>query len=101
MFAFSTQLLVVALALHLGGMNLVSFVMFGLDKRFAERGTWRVPELTLLMIAAAGGSAGALLGQKYFRHKTRKQPFKGLLFGIVAVQVILVGIILATVLQIM
>lgn len=56
-------------------INAASLTAFGLDKRQARRGGGRVPERTLLMMALAGGWPGAKLGQRRFRHKTRKQPF--------------------------
>ncbi|MGX9443556.1 DUF1294 domain-containing protein [Nitrobacteraceae bacterium UC4446_H13] len=42
----------------------------------------RIPESKLLFFAPIGGSAGAILGQQLFRHKTRKEPFQSILFGI-------------------
>ena len=57
-------------------VNLVSFALYGLDKLKAKKGLWRIKESTLLLVAALGGSAGALLGMKVFRHKTRHWKFK-------------------------
>ena len=65
-----SRLLVVFLLL-----NLVSFLLFGLDKWKAMHGRWRIPESTLLLPAALGGSTGAFLGMKMFHHKTRKAKF--------------------------
>ena len=65
-----SRLLVVFLLL-----NLVSFLLFGLDKWKAMHGRWRIPESTLLLAAALGGSTGAFLGMKMFHHKTRKAKF--------------------------
>lgn len=52
------------------------FVMYGMDKAAAEKGRWRTPELTLHLVSLAGGWPGALMAQRVFRHKTRKQPFQ-------------------------
>lgn len=64
----------------LGGYLLLAsslaFILFGLDKRRARRGQWRISEATLLGLALFGGSPGALLGMYYFRHKTRHAKFR-------------------------
>lgn len=57
-------------------VNGLAFLMFGLDKRRARTGAWRISESTLLGIALIGGWFGAKLGQRVFRHKTRKEPFR-------------------------
>jgi uncharacterized membrane protein YsdA (DUF1294 family) len=72
-------------------INAITYFLFGFDKRAAERGNSRIPEKTLLMAAALGGSVGAVLAQRRFRHKTQKQPFKALLYGIIAVQFALIS----------
>jgi uncharacterized membrane protein YsdA (DUF1294 family) len=71
-------------------INAVTYFLFGFDKRAAERGGSRVPEKTLLLASALGGSAGAILAQRRFHHKTKKQPFKTLLFAIIAMHIILI-----------
>ncbi len=58
-----------------GGMNLIAFVMYGLDKRYAERKDWRVPEANLLTVAALYGALGAFLAMQLFRHKTKHRKF--------------------------
>lgn len=70
------------------GLNLLAFLAFALDKRRAIRREWRIPEATLLTLALAGGSLGAKLGQRAFRHKTRKEPFRSLLNLILLVQAV-------------
>lgn len=57
-------------------MNLIAFALYGIDKRRAKQGAWRISEYTLLLIALLGGSLGALLGMRYFRHKTRHRKFR-------------------------
>jgi uncharacterized membrane protein YsdA (DUF1294 family) len=72
-------------------INAVTYSLFGFDKRAAERGDWRIPEKTLLMASALGGSVGAVMAQRRFRHKTQKQPFKALLYGIIVAQLALIS----------
>jgi uncharacterized membrane protein YsdA (DUF1294 family) len=67
-------------------VNAVTVWRYWEDKRRARAGAWRVPESTLLGLAAIGGSPGALLACRLFRHKTRKQPFATLLLLIAAAQ---------------
>ena len=64
-----------ALAVWLIASNLVTFAVFGADKRRARRGAWRVPEKTLFLLPLLGGSVGALLGMRVFRHKTKHWYF--------------------------
>lgn len=56
-------------------MGLIAFCMFGIDKRKAVKGQWRIPEAQLLTSAALGGGIGAWLGMRVFRHKTMKKKF--------------------------
>lgn len=56
-------------------LGLVSFAIYGFDKRAARRGDWRVTEASLHGIDLIGGIAGGLAGQAAFRHKTRKDGF--------------------------
>jgi uncharacterized membrane protein YsdA (DUF1294 family) len=62
------------------GINVIAFLAFGWDKRQAERDGSRIAERTLIGIALFGGALGALIGQQAFRHKTKKQPFRTLLW---------------------
>ena len=64
-----------ALAVWLIAINLVTFAVYGADKRRARRGAWRVPEKTLFLLPVLGGSVGALLGMRVFRHKTKHWYF--------------------------
>ena len=56
-------------------INAVGFVIMLTDKIKAKRGAWRIPEATLLTVAAIGGSLGTLLGMYLFRHKTKHPKF--------------------------
>ena len=68
-------------ALLILAVNVVAFAAFGWDKLQARRDGWRLSERFLLTLATSGGILGAKLGQRYFRHKTTKQPFARRLNG--------------------
>ena len=57
-------------------LSLVSFVVYGFDKRRAQTDGRRVPENRLHLMALFGGWPGALMGQRVFRHKTQKLVFR-------------------------
>ena len=80
---------------YLACVNLAAFVLFGWDKRCATAGARRIPEKTLLGLAAVGGGLGAVVAQHAFRHKTRKQPFANILAAIFAAQAVLAVVLLA------
>ena len=63
------------LVIYLIGINVLTFLVFGIDKWKARRGRWRIPEDTLLWMSIVGGSIGALVGMYLFRHKTQKRKF--------------------------
>ena len=83
-----------AVTAYLSIVNAISFVLFWWDKTRARRGGQRVPEKHLLMLAAFGGTIGAKAGQRRFRHKTYKRPFKTYLNVIGALQLGLIGLLL-------
>ncbi len=56
-------------------INLTAFIMYFSDKAKAKKHRWRIPEATLLCIAALGGSLGAFAAMKIFRHKTKHPKF--------------------------
>ena len=80
-----------ALLYYLIVINVVTFLVYGIDKWKAKQGSWRISEATLLILAAIGGSIGALLGMKVWRHKTQHKKFKYGLPLILIIQIILIG----------
>lgn len=61
--------------LYLILINAAGFLLMCLDKYFAKHDMWRIPEATLLAVAAIGGSVGSLAGMYLVRHKTKKPKF--------------------------
>ena len=57
-------------------INVVAFILYGLDKAKAVKHQWRIPEATLLGAAFVGGAFGAFAGMIVFHHKTRKMKFR-------------------------
>ncbi len=57
-------------------INIVTFLVYGIDKWKARKAMWRVREASLLMLAVLGGSIGAWLGMKVWHHKTMHKKFK-------------------------
>lgn len=56
-------------------MNVLTFGLYGADKRRARRAQWRVPERTLLLCTYLMGGVGAFAAMRVFRHKTRHRRF--------------------------
>lgn len=84
MLPYHTLLLALAYLL----LNLVTFCVYGWDKRAAIRGERRISEKTLLGLALIGGSFGAVTAQRVLRHKTRKEPFRSILMTIVGLHIV-------------
>lgn len=72
-------------------INVVTFLVYAKDKQAAKARQWRVPEKSLHLLAVAGGWVGAMLGQTYLRHKTKKAEFRVVYYLTVLIN--LVGLI--------
>ena len=71
-------------------INVVTFLMFGIDKWKAKKSKRRIRETALLGQAVLGGSIGAWLGMKVWHHKTLHKKFR---YGIPAIIIIQLAII--------
>ena len=71
-------------------INIVTFFIFGIDKKKAKKSKWRISEKALFVLSAIGGSLGALAGMYTFRHKTKKKAFKIGIPAILIVQIVLI-----------
>ena len=70
-----TKYLLYALLLYLAAINLIAFLLYGIDKWKSRHAKWRITEARLLTVALLGGSLGALLGMKIWHHKTLHPRF--------------------------
>ena len=77
------------LAYYLLAINAVAFIVYGIDKYKAKKTKWRIPEITLLLLAVVGGSVGAWMGMKVWHHKTMHKKFK---YGIPAILLIQIAL---------
>ena len=66
-------------------LSVTSFILYGVDKAAAAQGRRRTPEIAFHFVSVLGGWPGALVGQRVFRHKTRKQPFRTVFWGTVVI----------------
>lgn len=74
------------IATYILTINLITFLLYGIDKWRAKRRAYRISEATLHAMALVGGSIGALIGQRVFRHKTKKVKFRVVYWLIVVLQ---------------
>ena len=74
---------------YLLAINVVAFIMYGIDKYKAKKAKWRIPEATLLLLDVLGGSIGAWMGMKVWHHKTMHKKFK---YGIPAILLIQIAL---------
>ena len=79
------------LIVYLVTINVATFFVYGIDKWKAKRSKWRVTEAALLLLAVLGGSIGAWLGMKVWRHKTMHKKFK---YGIPLIIIVQVAVVL-------
>ena len=77
--------------LYLLLINAVGFLLMLIDKFKAKKNLWRIPEATLMTVAALGGSIGSLLGMYTVRHKTKHVKFT---VGIPAILILQIALVL-------
>ena len=70
------KVLLYAAGIYLLGVNLMAFLLMGIDKRRAKKDLWRVKEKTLFLPVLLGGGVGGILGMRTFHHKTKHWYFR-------------------------
>ncbi|MDQ7090515.1 MAG: DUF1294 domain-containing protein [Methylococcales bacterium] len=68
-------------------LSLITFLIYGWDKSAAQKNNWRISENNLHLLALIGGWPGALIAQKFFRHKSKKQPFRKIFWLTVGINI--------------
>lgn len=87
-------MLIKILLVYLLIVNAIGFILMLTDKIKAKKNLWRIPEVTLFLVAAIGGSIGSILGMYTFRHKTKHVSFLLGMPLILAVQIVIVILIM-------
>ena len=56
-------------------INVLSFIIMGIDKHNAIKNKYRVSEKSLFILSIFGGAIGTFIAMFVFRHKIRKKAF--------------------------
>ena len=63
------------IVIYLLAINLITFIAMGIDKAKSKRGSRRIPEKRLFLLAILGGALGGVVAMKAWRHKTKHAAF--------------------------
>ena len=91
---FSKPSLLIFILFHLPIINIITFMAYGRVKHCAKHGKWRIPEVQLHTLELMGGTIGAILGQKIFRHKNKKRSYLVTFWATIVIQLGIVFFIL-------
>ncbi|MBQ2363524.1 MAG: DUF1294 domain-containing protein [Bacteroidaceae bacterium] len=92
-------MMVIYLINYLVIINIIAFIVYGIDKLKAKKGKWRITEATLLLLAIIGGSIGAWCGVKVWHHKTLHKKFRYGIPLIIVIQIAMIWYLLKDTLQ--
>ena len=95
-FLFKSRIHLQSVWAYVATINVVGFVMYGLDKFLAKRSWLRVPESLLHILAFAGATPAAIVAQQLFWHKTTKRSFQVMFWFIALLQAGLLYVIFYT-----
>ena len=56
-------------------INIIEFIIMGIDKRLAIKNKYRIPEKAIILLSLMGGALGVIIGMYTFKHKTKKRKF--------------------------
>ena len=78
--------ILIALAIFVGAMGLITFILYGVDKAKAKSGAYRISEKVLLTFSFFGGAIGGIFAMTLFRHKTKHWYFTAInVLGLLAI----------------
>lgn len=80
---------------YLLAINVLAYLLYGIDKRRSIKQQYRISEKTLLLVAFLGGGVGAWLGMKHYRHKTQYLKFTILVPLSIVTTIFLIAVILS------
>lgn len=80
------------ISVYLISVNLIGFLLMGIDKHKAKKRGFRIPEATLFVVAFIGGSIGSIIGMYLFRHKTKHRSF---VYGMPAILLLQIALVAA------
>ena len=87
---FGKTSLLLFLLFHFPLINLFTFVIYGIDKKRAKKGEWRIPEIQIHSMEILGGTIGAFIGQRVFHHKNKKKSFLAIFWAVSCIQIALI-----------
>ncbi len=64
------------LMIYIALVNIIAFLVMGMDKYKAQRHKWRISELNIFIIGIIGGAMGVFIGMGFFHHKTKHLKFR-------------------------
>ena len=86
---------IMILIIYLTIVNIVGFIIMGIDKRRAIKNEWRIPEKSFFIVSLIGGSIGSWAGMYVFHHKTKHWYFVVFIPTILAVQIFAAALIIS------
>lgn len=85
---------------YLAVVNIIAFLIMGIDKYKAKRHKWRISELNIFIVGFIGGGFGVFLGMSIFHHKTKHLKFTLGIPAVVLFNIIIFGYIIQKLVQI-
>ncbi len=77
-------------------INIITFVVYAVDKLQAKANVYRTPEKVLLTLSLIGGAFGALIAMYQIRHKNQKKLFIITNWSAAVIYLVMTGYLLAT-----